>query len=400
MLHFLPFQCYSSCVKEDQRGKSRGYTGGATMANTSVVLNNAVADDQAATSFRQTERPLDSPIQTRTSASTFEKTEPHSLSPVRQRLQKIQVSERAQHIIMNSWRIGTKKQYNVYLTKWINYSRKNSIDVDNHNIADVLDFLAELFNDGGGYSALNTARSALSTFMFFEGKPVGTHPLVIRFMKGVFESRPSLPRYCVIWDVASVLRFLETWHPLEHLNMKQLTWKLVTLIALSTAQRCQTIHQLDIECMTIREDEVIFSLGKLIKQSVPGKRQPEIVIPRITDNVKLCAMSALLHYLDKTKGYRKSSNLFLSLVKPYQPVTKSTISRWIKDVLSLSGIDTTQFSAHSTRAAAASKAKIKCVPLETIMKTAGWSNCGTFGKFYSKDIVDSHVISFAKTIMK
>ena len=43
-----------------------------------------------------------------------------------------------------------------------------------------------LFHEGLAYSALNTARSALSSFLGVnDTEPVGSHSLVVRFMKGV-----------------------------------------------------------------------------------------------------------------------------------------------------------------------------------------------------------------------
>ena len=51
------------------------------------------------------------------------------------------------------------------------------------------------------------------------------------------------------------------------------------------------------------------------------------------------------------------SQLLLSYVKPHKPVTISSIARWIKDLLTQSGIDTEVFKAQSTRAASTSKAK-------------------------------------------
>ena len=50
------------------------------------------------------------------------------------------------------------------------------------------------------------------------------------------------------------------------------------------------------------------------------------------------------------------------------------------------GIDTTKFGAHSTRAASTSAAAKEGTPLEVILESAGWSNCGAFDKFYQKPI--------------
>ena len=40
------------------------------------------------------------------------------------------------------------------------------------------------------------------------------------------------------------------------------------------------------------------------------------------------------------------------------------------------------FSAHSVRAASTSKAKTNLVPVDNILKVAGWSNAETFARFY------------------
>ena len=70
----------------------------------------------------------------------------------------------------------------------------------------ILDFFSELYKEGLGYSAINSTRSALSSFLGVTDKePIGSHSLVIRFMKGVACNRPSLPRHNYIWNVNTVL---------------------------------------------------------------------------------------------------------------------------------------------------------------------------------------------------
>ena len=75
----------------------------------------------------------------------------------------------------------------------------------------VLDFLAHLLESGCGFSAINTARSALSSIILVNSVPVGQHSLVKRFMRGVFNIKPSLPRYVHTWDVNVVLTYLKLW---------------------------------------------------------------------------------------------------------------------------------------------------------------------------------------------
>lgn len=57
-------------------------------------------------------------------------------------------------------------------------------------------FLALLYQRGLGYSAINTARSIVSSFMSVnQEKTVGQWPLMKLFLKGIFNHKPSLPRY-------------------------------------------------------------------------------------------------------------------------------------------------------------------------------------------------------------
>ena len=74
----------------------------------------------------------------------------------------------------------------------------HKIFVPFQHIPDALDFLAEKFQAGLKYHSLNCYRSALSSALIpIDGFHMGQHPLVVRLMKGVFNSRPPEPRYTV-----------------------------------------------------------------------------------------------------------------------------------------------------------------------------------------------------------
>ena len=64
----------------------------------------------------------------------------------------------------------------------------------------VLDFLHTLYVQELSYSTINTARSALASYLMdikFTGTDytMSNHPLLIRYMKGVFNSRTPTPQY-------------------------------------------------------------------------------------------------------------------------------------------------------------------------------------------------------------
>ena len=256
------------------------------------------------------------------------------------------------------------------------------------SLNNVLEFLYTLLNLS--YSSLNTARSALSCIIVIDKMPVGQHPVVCRFLKGAFELKPPSAKYYGIWDVNQVLQFLKTFSPNKCLSLKELTYKLATLLALVTIQRKQTLLQLDIsnEYLKKSRDEYIFVLSKHVKQSRPNYPVPPVIIPRYTPDSDICPLLCLEEYIERTQDLRHDNVLFISTIKPYKSVGAQTMARWIKTVLEWAGIDVTLFKPHSTRQAASTAAFKAAIPLDEILKKAGWSSAKTFRRFYFKHVVD------------
>ncbi len=285
--------------------------------------------------------------------------------------------------MLSSWRETTKRQYWTYIQKWIVFC-DNRLDPIATDIGEVLQFLTNLFQEGKGYSAINTARSALSAIMDpIDNTPIGSHRYVKRLLRGIFQQRPSLPRNNITWDVTKVLTFLGTIQ-MNTVSFKMLTFKLVTLLALLTGQRVQTLFFVDIRNVEFRNVGVVIRMGDMLKQSRPGYHLNEMSLPSYPSDEALCPVSCLRTYLRRSEPLRKgNSKLFVSHAPPHASVSKTTIARWIKETLKLAGIDTSIFTPHSTRAASTSQAK---VPLATILRTAGWSKDCTFRKFYKKPV--------------
>ena len=93
------------------------------------------------------------------------------------------------------------------------------------------------------------------------------------------------------------------------------------------------------------------------------------------------------------------SQLLVSYRKPHKPVHKETVSRWLKDILLLSGIDTSVFTSHSFRAASTSKAKSADVPIDDILKQGQWSTQLTWMKFYNLQVQVVPQTSFADAVL-
>ena len=291
-------------------------------------------------------------------------------------------------IVLASWRLGTTKQYSVYLKKWRNYCDKENLDCLNPGIILAIEFLGLLHKQGLGYSAVNTAWSALSSILPYEnGITFGDHPLVCRALKGIFELKPALPKYSHIWDVSIVLEYLKVLGYPTAMNLKQLALKLTMLLCLLTGQRCQTVHCMDVTYIQKMDGQYRVTIQQKLKQTKAGKHLDPIDLKAFADDPRICIVQHLEEYLKRTAQLRGDhKQLLISYVKPHRPVSKETVARWVKEVLKLSGIDTNAYGPHSSRAALASFCQQKGLDIVTIMKSAGWSNVGTFSRFYAKPV--------------
>lgn len=261
-------------------------------------------------------------------------------------------------------------------------------------------FLTELFEQGLSYSAINTARSAIISLVSIctDSNALTSSILLQKFMKGVFTSRPTFPKYNVTWDVGVLLRYLERLSPPKALNLFSLSAKLMTLMLLLSGQRGQSIHLLKVSDVECNEKELLIRFNHSLKHSRPGTHLDEIVLPCYT-HVGLCVVSTFQEYIKRTKAIRATDieNLFLTVNKPHRPISRDTASRWVKRTMKLAGINLSMFAPHSVRAASTSAAFAANVPIQTILKTAGWTQDSTFRKYYNKPVRRSD--QFAQSIL-
>ena len=323
---------------------------------------------------------------------------------MRQPFERTGLTKKAIDILVASWRASTQKQYCVYIKKWKSYCKSKKESHLQASVNFVLEFFSELYYVSGfGYNAINTTRSALASFLVLKDSThtVGTHPIIARFMKGVFQLRPPRPRYVDIWDVNVVFRYLRKRSPANTLSLKDLTKKLCMLIALISTQRAQSLQLLRLDSMTLKDSSVTFYLDELLKQNKPGNTGFRIHMKAYPPDRRLCIINYIKHYLARTKDLRgKESRLFVSFRKPHTRVSSQTISRWIKDVMVEAGIDTSVYKAHSTRAAATSAASRADLPVSDILAKAGWSNEKTFKTFYHKPLQNNGEKCNTKALMK
>ena len=192
---------------------------------------------------------------------------------------------------------------------------------------------------------MNTERSALSSInLKIDNYPAGSHPSLVRCLKGVYNLRPPMSIYQNISDVNDVLCYLKKLSPVKLLTLKDLTLKLAMLIALVNTCGQSSNSAVSIHCWFSEvKFQVCCFFDGLLKQSGPSFTVTFIELDAYPPDRRLCVYTVLKEYLSRTKPVRKNSQskrLFLSYVRPYSSVSRDTISRWIRTVMARAGVDT------------------------------------------------------------
>lgn len=289
---------------------------------------------------------------------------------------------------------ATIKQYSYALRAWWNFCQCHRLRPYSPSVSQILEFLTQELPNISSYSSLNTMRSAISLISHNE---IGKDPMVRRFCKGVSVLKPPRPRYDYVWDPAPVIAKLSSVYPYDSVALDVITKKLVLLLALGTGHRIQTLASLRISQISL-DEKLIIRIPDRIKTSAPGRPQPFFCFSRFENHKNLCIVHLMEHYLKRTRMLRPSSCdfLFISFNKPFKAVTSQTVGRWIKQELKECGINTSVFSAHSTRHASTSRAAEKGVSLDLIKRAAGWTGeSQIFAKFYNRPIVSPEDFSNA-----
>ena len=128
------------------------------------------------------------------------------LESVRHRAAVEGLSGHAASLVVGSWREGTQGAYNSAWNKWCRWCGGHQIDPFQATVANIINFLSELQEQGYEYNTLNVHRSAISAYHPpIGGVKVGQLPLVTRMMGGSFNIKPPQPKYhplkCVQWPV-------------------------------------------------------------------------------------------------------------------------------------------------------------------------------------------------------
>ena len=160
--------------------------------------------------------------------------------------------------------LSTHCKCNNYFKQWASYSK----NIGHIEVPHVLEFLSGMFDKGNSYSTINSAKCAIATIIHIPPyNSLNKHPLINKYMTGVFNLRPPKPKLSFVWDVAILFRYFEQQGDSNSLSDKLLKQKLLILLLLLGAHRISTVKLFSVSNMVLNDLSVTFINTEVLKYS-------------------------------------------------------------------------------------------------------------------------------------
>ncbi len=312
--------------------------------------------------------------------------------------------------------LSTRQAYRLKWNLFVDWCSPRREDPRRCPIAVVLSFLQDGLERRLSPSTLKVYVAAIAAHHdAVDGKSLGKHDLVIRFLRGARRLNPPRPHLVPSWDLPSVLSALRgaPFEPLQSVELKFLSLKTVLLSALATVKRVGDLQAFSVDdsCLEFgpADSHVVLRPRPGYVPKVPTMPFRDQVVnlqalPREEADpaiALLCPVRALCIYVDRTQSFRTSDQLFVCFggQQKGRAVSKQRLAHWIVEAIVLAyqarrlpcplGV-----RAHSTRGVASSWALARGASIADICKAAGWATPNTFARFYNLRIepVSSRVL--------
>ena len=147
-------------------------------------------------------------------------------------------------------------------------------------------------------------------------------------MSGISNLNPPKPKYCFTWDVETVLNYIRNLPDNSALSIKQLTLKVTMLLALIAINRGSELKLLNLNYLSKYSSRYSFAVRHTVKHSKEGKIPPPMVFYKFQEDARVCPVTTINSYIDRTKSWRvktnkedKETQLFLGQMNWENPIS-------------------------------------------------------------------------------
>ncbi|KAL0185479.1 hypothetical protein M9458_021176, partial [Cirrhinus mrigala] len=326
----------------------------------------------------------------------------HNLAPASRSMEPTRVASGRDTAVIETI---TQQAYALRWGLFVDWCASRGEDPQRCPIAVVLSFLQEKLERRLSPSTLKVYVAAIAAYHdAVDGASIGKHQLVVRFLRGARRVNPPRPHLVPSWDLSVDLLGLRgpPFEPLASVELKFLSLKTALLTALASIKRVG-----DLQAFSVNEACLEFGPADshVVLRPWPGY-VPKVPTTPFRDQVVnlqalppeeadpalalLCPVRALRLYVDRTRRFRRSEQLFVYFggQQKGNAVSKQRLAHWVVDAISLAYESQGEpcplgVRAHSTRSVASSYALVHGASLADICRAAGWATPNTFARFYN-----------------
>ena len=117
----------------------------------------------------------------------------------------------------------------------------------------------------------------------------------------------------------TVLRYLKS---IEDITLLQLSCRLCILFLLVSAQRCQTIHLIELGDIELSDASLVIQTNHMLKQTRPGSHLDTMSFKRYQKDSKLCIVRTMEDSLEHIEHLRQGEKLIISTMRPIKLLHK------------------------------------------------------------------------------
>ncbi len=391
-------------IVQAQGGRGAGPAGCAPLAHPDLVSRTHFPRDSTSLAHSSEEGPPFSGARHHM-APASRSMEPPCVAPGRDAADLTGLPPAVVETIIQARAPSTRQTYALKWSLFATWCSSRREDPRRCTIGVVLSFLQERLERRLSPSTLKVYVAAIAAHHdAVDGRSLGKHDLIVRFLKGARRMNPSRPPLVPSWDLSIVLAGLQRgpFEPLDSVELKFLSLKTALLTALTSIKRVG-----DLQAFSVSEECLVFGpvYSHVVLRPRPGY-VPKVPTTPFRDQVVnlqalpseeadpalalLCPVRALRIYVTRTRSIRSSEQLFVCHggQQKGKAVSKQRLAHWIVEAVALAYQSQGEpcplgVRAHSTRSVASSHALAHGASLADICRAAGWATPNTFARFYN-----------------
>ena len=316
------------------------------------------------------------------------------------------LSSKVSRSIYDSRKSSTNVLYQKRWATFVSWCRANKYSASRPTITSLCEFFIYLFEEKGlVVNTIRCYRSTLHSVLRHTGLKINKNQDVADVIRSLRLRAPVNNSRLVNWNLDVLLKFLcsDTFEPISHCSLLNLTRKTFILLALALSKRVSELQALsrtvgfctegalvslsldfraknDFKCKDLERHFLIKELGSLVGQE---------------EEALLCPVRALKTYLERTNNLvgPNMGRLFVSPRKPTNPASKNALTSMTKDVIREAHVTLRpdllpilKVKTHELRGVSTTMAFNKNLSLQAVMEAAQWRCNSVFASHYLKDI--------------